>query len=76
MRVWTIALNTFGSFLRDRLLIVLGVVFVCTVLLMMTPLLAMKTMAQIGRCPLYFSLRGACRPSHCVRVRTPATPCT
>lgn len=47
MRIWKIALNTFGAFLRDRLLIVFGVLFVCTVLLMMTPLLGMKAMAQI-----------------------------
>jgi ABC-type transport system involved in multi-copper enzyme maturation permease subunit len=48
MRVWTIALSTFGSFLRNRLLIVFGVLFVCTVLLMMTPLLGMKAMSKVG----------------------------
>jgi hypothetical protein len=36
----------------------------------------LKTMAQVGRCPLYFSLREACQPSRCARFRTPATPCT
>jgi ABC-type transport system involved in multi-copper enzyme maturation permease subunit len=48
MKVWTIALSTFGSFLRNRLLIVFGVVFACTVLLMMTPLLGAKAMAKMG----------------------------
>jgi len=48
MKIWTIALNTFGSFLRNRLLIVFGVLFVCTVLLMMTPLLGAKAFAKVG----------------------------
>jgi ABC-type transport system involved in multi-copper enzyme maturation permease subunit len=48
MKIWTIALSTFGSFLRNRLLIVFGVIFVCTVLLMMTPLLGAKAMAKMG----------------------------
>lgn len=48
MKIWTIALNTFGSFLRNRLLIVFGVLFICTVLLMMTPLLGAKAMATMG----------------------------
>lgn len=48
MKIWRIALNTLGSFLRDRLLIVFAVLFVCTVLLMMTPLLAAKAMAKVG----------------------------
>jgi ABC-type transport system involved in multi-copper enzyme maturation permease subunit len=48
MKIWTIALSTFGSFLRNRLLIMFGVIFVCTVLLMMTPLLAAKAMAKMG----------------------------
>jgi ABC-type transport system involved in multi-copper enzyme maturation permease subunit len=38
----TIALNTFGSFLRDRLLVVFLAIFVCVILLMMTPLIALK----------------------------------
>src|SRR4029077_10776455 len=46
--IWTIALSTFGSFLRNRLLIVFGGIFVCTVLLMMTPLLGAKAMAKMG----------------------------
>jgi ABC-type transport system involved in multi-copper enzyme maturation permease subunit len=48
MKIWTIALSTFGSFLRNRLLIVFGVLFVCTVLLMMTPLLGAKAIAKVG----------------------------
>lgn len=48
MKIWKIALNTLGAFLRDRLLIVFAVLFVCTVLLMMTPLLAAKAMAKAG----------------------------
>ena len=43
MRLRTIAVNTFGLFLRDRLLIIFGVVFLCVVLLMTTPLLFMKS---------------------------------
>jgi len=46
MKIWKIALNTFGGFLRDRLLIVFAVLFVCTVLLMMTPLLGAKAIAK------------------------------
>lgn len=42
MKVRAIAVNAFGSFLRDKLLIVFGIVFICVVLLMMTPLLAMR----------------------------------
>ena len=34
----TIASNTFGIFLRDKLLIVFGALFVCVILMMMTPL--------------------------------------
>ena len=48
MKIWKIAQNTLGTFLRDRLLIVFGVLFICTVLLMMTPLLAAKAMAKVG----------------------------
>jgi ABC-type transport system involved in multi-copper enzyme maturation permease subunit len=49
MKIWAIALSTLGTFLRNRLLIVFGIVFVCTVLLMMTPLLGMKAMAGMGQ---------------------------
>ena len=48
MKIWKIAQNTFGTFLRDRLLIIFGVLFICTVLLMMTPLLVAKAMAKVG----------------------------
>jgi hypothetical protein len=49
MKIWTIALSTFGSLVRNRLLIVFGVLFVCTVLLMMTPLLGAKAIAKMGQ---------------------------
>ncbi len=42
MKLRAIALNTFGLFLRDRLLIVFAALFLCVVLLMMTPLLLLK----------------------------------
>lgn len=42
MKLRTIALNTFGLFLRDRLLIIFGALFLCVILLMMTPLLTLK----------------------------------
>ncbi|HUL17572.1 MAG TPA: ABC transporter permease subunit [Terriglobales bacterium] len=44
MRIRTIALNTFGSLVRDKLLIVFAILFTCVILLMMTPLLGMKAM--------------------------------
>jgi ABC-type transport system involved in multi-copper enzyme maturation permease subunit len=40
----TIALSTFGSFLRNKVILLFGSLFVCIVLLMMTPLLAYKAM--------------------------------
>lgn len=42
MKLRAIALNTFGLFLRDRLLIVFASLFLCVILLMMTPLLSLK----------------------------------
>jgi ABC-type transport system involved in multi-copper enzyme maturation permease subunit len=42
MKLRTIALNAFGLFLRDRLLIIFAVLFLCVILLMMTPLLTLK----------------------------------
>jgi ABC-type transport system involved in multi-copper enzyme maturation permease subunit len=42
VKLRTIALNTFGLFLRDRLLIVFAAIFLCVILLMMTPFLALK----------------------------------
>jgi ABC-type transport system involved in multi-copper enzyme maturation permease subunit len=42
MKLRTIALNTFGLFLRDRLLIVFAAIFLCVILLMMTPLLTLR----------------------------------
>jgi ABC-type transport system involved in multi-copper enzyme maturation permease subunit len=46
MKILTIAFNTFGSFLRNKLMILLIVLFVCVVLLMMTPMLGYKTMTN------------------------------
>jgi ABC-type transport system involved in multi-copper enzyme maturation permease subunit len=44
MKVRTIALSTFGSFLRNKVIILFCSLFACLVLLMMTPLLAYKAM--------------------------------
>lgn len=46
MKVRTIALNTFGSFLRNKVIILFCSLFVCIVLLMMSPLLAFKSMTN------------------------------
>ena|SRR5947209_5456096 len=42
----TIALNTFSSFLRDKLIILFFILFACVVLLMMTPLLGLKAVTS------------------------------
>ncbi len=42
MNIRTIAWNTFGSLLRDKLIILFFALFVCVVLLMMTPMLGAK----------------------------------
>jgi ABC-type transport system involved in multi-copper enzyme maturation permease subunit len=42
----TIALNTFGSFLRNKVILLFCSLFVCIVLLMMTPLLGFKAMTN------------------------------
>ena len=42
MKIVTIAINTFSSFLRDKLIILFGILFACVVLMMMTSLLGMK----------------------------------
>src|SRR5215475_10949405 len=44
----TIAFNTFGTFLRDKILIVVAILFLCGLGLMMTPLLGAKAMASMG----------------------------
>ena len=49
MKIWAIALNTVGTFFRNRLLIVFAVIFVCTVLLFMTPLLGVRALAHAGQ---------------------------
>ena len=43
-----IAFNTFGTFLRDKILIVVAILFACGLLLMMTPLLGAKAIASVG----------------------------
>jgi ABC-type transport system involved in multi-copper enzyme maturation permease subunit len=43
-----IAFNTFGTFLRDKILIVVAILFACGLLLMLTPLLGAKAMASAG----------------------------
>jgi ABC-type transport system involved in multi-copper enzyme maturation permease subunit len=42
-QIRTIALSTFGSFLRNKVILLFCSLFVCIVLLMMTPLLAYRT---------------------------------
>lgn len=42
MKIRTIALNTFGSFLRNKVILLFCSLFACIVLLMMSPLLAYK----------------------------------
>src|SRR5207249_9934482 len=44
----TIAFNTFGTFLRDKILIVVAILFTCGLLLMLTPLLGAKAMVSMG----------------------------
>ncbi len=44
MKIRTIAFSTFGSFRRNKLIILFCSIFLCIVLLMMTPLLAYKSM--------------------------------
>lgn len=46
MKIRAIALNTFGSLLRNKLIILFLAGSVCVVLLMMTPILAAKAMAN------------------------------
>ena len=48
MKILTIAFNTFGSFLRNKLMILFIVLFACVVLLMMTPMLGYKAMTNAG----------------------------
>lgn len=42
MKIWALAANTFRGFLRDKLIIVFLILFACVLLLMMSPLLALK----------------------------------
>ena len=51
MRLWTIGVSTLGSLVRNRLLIVFGILFVCTVLLFMTPLLTVRVTTTASNMP-------------------------
>jgi ABC-type transport system involved in multi-copper enzyme maturation permease subunit len=44
----TIAFNTFGTFLRDKVLLVTAILFTCGLLLMLTPLLIARTVMAAG----------------------------
>ena len=44
MRIWTIALSTLGSFRRNKVIVLFCGLFICVVLLMMSPLMAYKAM--------------------------------
>ena len=46
MKIRTIAFNTFGSFLRNKVIILFCSLFVCIILLMMLPLLGYKAMTN------------------------------
>ncbi len=46
MKIRAIALNTFGSLLRNKLIVLFLAGFVCVVLLMMTPILAARSMGS------------------------------
>ena len=46
MKVRTIALSTFGSFLRNKVILLFCSLFVCVILLMMTPMLVYKSMTS------------------------------
>jgi len=46
MKIRTIAFSTFGSFLRNKVILLFGSLFACIVLLMMSPLLAYKAMTN------------------------------
>jgi ABC-type transport system involved in multi-copper enzyme maturation permease subunit len=48
VKLRSIALNTFGLFLRDRLLIVFAALFLSVILLMMTPLLTLKAKTTVS----------------------------
>jgi ABC-type transport system involved in multi-copper enzyme maturation permease subunit len=46
MKIRTIALSTFGSFLRNKVILLFVSLFICIVLLMMTPLMSFKAMTN------------------------------
>jgi len=43
MKVRTIAFSTFGGFLRNKVILLFCSLFICVILLMMTPLMAYKS---------------------------------
>lgn len=49
MKIWAIALNTLRGLLRNKLIILFLAIFVCVLLLMMTPLIAMKAALGHGQ---------------------------
>jgi ABC-type transport system involved in multi-copper enzyme maturation permease subunit len=51
MKIRAIAFQTVGSLLRDRLLIVFAVIFVCVILLTMTPLLVLRAKTTAENLP-------------------------
>lgn len=48
MTIATIARNTFGNFLRNRMMVLLCIIFICVVLLMMTPMFMARKMRTAG----------------------------
>jgi ABC-type transport system involved in multi-copper enzyme maturation permease subunit len=46
VKIVSIGLNTLGSLVRDRFLIVIAILFACVVLLMMTPLLGLRALTS------------------------------
>jgi len=51
MKIRTIALSTFGSFLRNKVILLFCSLFLCIVLLMMTPLMGYKAMTNASNAP-------------------------
>lgn len=47
MKIWAIAWNTLWGLLRNKIIILFSAIFICVLLLMLTPLMAMKAMAKM-----------------------------
>ncbi len=58
MKIWALAANTFRGFLRDKVIIVFLILFGCVVLLMISPLLAVRAFrgANVEAQTMMFSL--------------------